>query len=180
MHQPDNITFRKAEAGDIDALNTLIDRAYRGDAARAGWTHEADLLGGQRIDPPGIAEMLAAPHQHLLVAVAADGSIIGCVEISYKQAGLAYLGLLSVAPWLQARGLGKRLIAEAEHFASKRLDAARMEMTVIRQRPELIAFYERRGYRLTGEQRPFPYGNPRFGAPRTDDLVFVVLARDLG
>ncbi len=177
--EQDDITIRPAGASDVAALNALIESAYRGDAARAGWTHEADLLGGQRIDPDGITEILADADQHLLIAVRADGGAAGCVEVTSKAPGLAYLGLLSVAPTGQARGLGKRLIAAAEALARDTLGATRMEMTVIRQRGELIAYYVRRGYRLTGEERPFPYGDPRFGAPRTDDLGFVVLARDL-
>jgi hypothetical protein len=52
-------------------------------------------------------------------------------------------------------------------------------MTVIAQRAELIAWYERRGYRLTGERRPFPKTDPRFGLPKRDDLEFVVLAKPL-
>ena len=52
-------------------------------------------------------------------------------------------------------------------------------MTVIAQRAELIAWYERRGYARTGEARPFPYGDPRFGEPRRDDLSFLVLEKPL-
>lgn len=174
-----DITIRPAAAGDIAALHALIQSAYRGDTARRGWTHEADLLDGQRIDPAGLADILTDPDQHLLVAEDANGTLLGCVEIADKTAGLAYLGLLSVAPHEQARGLGRQLIAAAQGFARDELGATRMEMTVIHQRTELIAYYERRGYRLTGEKRPFPYGDERFGQPRNDALGFVVLARAL-
>ncbi len=173
------ILIRPAFPGDIGALHALIQSAYRGDAARGGWTHEADLLDGQRIDPAGLSDILADPDQHLLVAEGTDGALLGCVEIADHGGGIAYLGLLSVAPQVQANGLGKQLIAAAETFARDHLGATAMEMTVIRQRHELIAYYERRGYRLTGEERPFPYGDERFGLPRTDALGFVVLARTL-
>ena len=33
---------------DVAALHPLIERAYRGDTAKAGWTHEADLLFDDR------------------------------------------------------------------------------------------------------------------------------------
>lgn len=174
-----DIRIRPAATGDIAALHALIQSAYRGDTARRGWTHEADLLDGQRIDPAGLAAILADSDQHLLVAEGADGALLGCVEIANHGEGLAYLGLLSVAPQGQAEGLGRQLIAAAEAFARDQLGATRMEMTVIRQRTELIAYYERRGYRPTGEERPFPYGDERFGLPRTDALGFVVLARTL-
>lgn len=120
MSSPD-VQFRTAAAADIPTLHRLIERAYRGDSARRGWTHEADLLDGQRTDAQALAEALARDT----------------------------------------------------------FDARTMEMTVIRQRGELIAYYERRGYRLTGEARPFPLDDPRFGLPRTRELGFVVLAKPL-
>ena len=52
-------------------------------------------------------------------------------------------------------------------------------MTVLAQRLDLIAWYERRGYRPTGENQPFPYGDPRFGIPKRPDLSFMVLAKPL-
>jgi hypothetical protein len=55
-----------------------------------------------------------------------------------------------------------------------------MRMTVIRQREELIAWYERRGYRRTGQLTPFPYGDERFGIPQRADLEFELLVKPLG
>lgn len=173
----DEPIIRVATQADLPALHALVERAYRGDSARRGWTHEADLLDGQRTDLDALADMIAAPDASILVADAA-GRIIGCVEIADKGGGTCYLGMLSVDPSSQASGLGKRLIAAAESTAIAR-GARRMEMTVIVQRPELIAYYERRGYARTGEHRPFPHDDPRFGLPRTRTLKFVVLARAL-
>jgi ribosomal protein S18 acetylase RimI-like enzyme len=172
-------SIRTASPADLPRLHALVESAYRGDSARMGWTHEADLLDGQRTDEAGLAEILADPRQRILVAVD-EGAIVGCVQISDKGHGTAYLGMLSVDPGRQAGGLGKLLIAAAEHDAQAWFGARRIEMTVIRQRPELIAYYERRGYARTGEERPFPLDDPRFGLPRTRDLTFIVLARDLG
>jgi ribosomal protein S18 acetylase RimI-like enzyme len=171
-------SIRTATPADLPRLHALVESAYRGDSARTGWTHEADLLGGQRIDEAGLAEILEDPRQRILVAID-EGAIIGCVQISEKGGGTAYLGMLSVEPGRQAAGLGKLLIAAAEHDAQALFGARRIEMTVIRQRPELIAYYERRGYARTGEERPFPLDDPRFGLPRTRNLAFIVLARDL-
>lgn len=174
------MAIRPATHDDLPMLHALVERAYRGTAARGGWTHEANLLGGQRTDVAALDASLADPTHCVLVVPVGNGALTGCVEITDKGDGLAYLGLLSVDPSAQAAGLGKVLIAAAEAEARARYGAVSMEMTVIRQRPELIAFYERRGYRLTGEERPFPYGDLRFGEPQRDDLVFVVLARSLG
>ena len=162
---------------DLPTLHALIESAYRGDSARRGWSHEADLLDGQRTDAAALAAMLADPAQHLLVFRDND-RLRACVALTDKQAGLCYLGLLTVDPARQSNGLGKLILAAAEDHGAA-LGARRIEMTVIAQRAELIAWYERRGYRLTGERRPFPASDPRFGRPRRDDLEFVVLEKML-
>ncbi|OQW44078.1 MAG: GCN5 family acetyltransferase [Proteobacteria bacterium SG_bin6] len=172
-----DLVIRPADSGDIPALHTLIESAYRGATAKRGWTHEADLLGGQRTDRVMLAEVISDPAQRILLAEQ-GGVLIGCVQLCAKDDGLFYLGLLSVAPDSQASGLGKRLLHAAEDEAH-RAGGRAIEMTVIRQRPELIAYYERRGYAPTGEARPFPYGDPRFGHPARDDLDFVVLMKAL-
>jgi GNAT superfamily N-acetyltransferase len=171
-------TIRPALPADIPALHALVESAYRGDSARQGWTHEADLLGGQRIDAEMLGAIIDDPDQQILVAV--DGAaIVGCVQIARKEHGKCYLGLLSVAPLRQAGGLGRQLIAAAEQAAATCFGARLMEMTVIRRRSELVAYYQRRGYSATGEERPFPTGDVRFGLPKTSDLTFIVLAKNL-
>jgi ribosomal protein S18 acetylase RimI-like enzyme len=168
--------IRPAGPKDVKALHALIESAYRGDSARRGWTHEADLLGGQRTDVESLAALLAMPGQTVLLAET-DQGLAGCVNVA-DLAGRAYLGMLSVDPARQASGLGRRLIAEAEALA--RLQGATvMEMTVISRRVELIAWYERRGYHLTGRRAPFPMHDPRFGIPLCDHLEFVVLEKRL-
>lgn len=172
------LTIRPANTEDLEPLLALIQSAYRGDTARAGWTHEADLLDGQRTDAPALRAVLNDPAQLLLIATAGDVPV-GCVQVTDKGTGAAYLGLLTVDPMRQAAGLGRRLLDAAEQAAAVRFGATRMEMTVIRQRAELIAYYERRGYVQTSEERPFPLDDPRFGLPRRRDLVFVVLEKPL-
>ena len=171
-------TFRSATTADIGRLQPFVHAAYRGDSARRGWTHEADLLDGQRIDAEGLGEAIADPAQVILMAER-GGELLGCVSITDKGQGLAYLGMLTVDPVRQGGGLGRKLIAAAEAEARARFGADRMEMTVIVQRRELIDWYVRCGYAETGERRPFPSADPRFGLPRRDDLAFTVLARDL-
>ena len=175
---PDAVTFRPATLADVARLQPFVHAAYRGDSARRGWTHEADLLDGQRIDADGLAGVIGDPTQ-VVVLAERDGDLVGCVSVTDKGDRLAYLGMLTVDPAQQGGGLGRRLIAAAESEATSRFGATRMEMTVIAQRAELIAWYERCGYALTGERRPFPAADPRFGLPRRDDLVFVVLTRSL-
>lgn len=172
------VTIRLAEAADLPAIGELVQRAYRGESARAGWTHEADLLDGQRIDLAQLAEMLGNPGQAILAAESRR-KIIGCVHIADGDGGVASLGMLAVDPLLQANGLGRRLINAAEVEAARRFGSDRIEMTVIKARPDLIAYYGRRGYLPTGEERPFPLDDPRFGLPRSRDLAFVVLNKSI-
>lgn len=159
----------------------FVNSAYRGDSSRVGWTTEADLLGGQRIDLDGVRTLIArgAVDGGAVVLVHEDAEgLAACVALEPDGAS-CYLGMLTVRPRSQTRGLGRRLLAAAEQFARRRFGTREMHMTVIVQRVDLIAWYERRGYRRTGRRRPFPYGDPRFGLPKRPDLAFEVLSRTL-
>ena len=169
--------FRAATANDIKALVPLVESAYRGEVSRRGWTTEADLLDGQRIDAQSLAETLARPDSHVVLAECGD-ALLGCAHVE-RQGDYAYFGMFSVWPNLQGTGLGNALLAECERIAREDWRVAKMRMTVISLRDELIAWYERRGYRRTGEYKPFPYGDARFGIPKRDDLRFEWLEKAL-
>jgi len=164
------LTPRHATHADLPALHALIQRCYRGNASRAGWTHEADLVEGDRISHAELAAILDDPRETLLVAVI-DGAPAACIQLSARGNGCFYFGLLSVDPRRQANGVGRHMIAAAEAQARGQ-GGRRMEMTVIHLRRELIAYYERRGYRQTGERRPFP-------VQTETPLELLVLAKDL-
>ena len=166
-------SLRLAGPADVPAVRALIESAYRGDSARGGWTHEADLLSGTRTSDAEIAAIVAAADQRIILAEV-DGRLVGSVTITDRPPARAYLGMLAVTPDLQAAGLGRVLIAGAEAEAARAFRATTMEMTVITRRSELIAWYERRGYRRTGEIRPFPYA-----APETAHLEMEVLERTI-
>ncbi|MFH8787836.1 GNAT family N-acetyltransferase [Streptomyces roseoverticillatus] len=170
-------SFRDATADDVPVLVALVESAYRGDASRAGWTTEADLLDGQRTDPEGVEAVVTDPASRLLV-VERGGRIVACCQLEHRGAH-AYFGMFAVSPEIQGGGLGKVVIAEAERLVHAEWGATEMHMTVIRQRDELIAWYERRGYRRTGRMSPFPYGDERFGIPQRDDLEFELLIKEL-
>ncbi|MBB5925995.1 GNAT family N-acetyltransferase [Streptomyces echinatus] len=171
------LVFRDATDADADALVALIESAYRGDSSRAGWTTEADILEGQRTDPEGVLEVIKAPDNRLLT-VEQDGRIVACCQLEHRGVH-AYFGMFAVSPALQGAGLGKIVMAEAERQAREAWGATEMHMTVISVREDLIAWYERRGYRRTGKTSPFPYGDERFGIPRRDDLEFELLVKNL-
>jgi ribosomal protein S18 acetylase RimI-like enzyme len=172
------LSHRLAVADDIPALIDLVESAYRGERSRAGWTTEADLLGGQRIDAAMLGKTLADPAQAILV-VERDGATIACVAVEPRD-GYGYVGMVTVAPTGQGSGLGRHLLELAEDHVRETWGLARARMTVIAQRGELIAWYNRRGYADTGETEPFPYGDARFGAPKRDDLYFAILEKPLG
>ncbi|QJB69611.1 GNAT family N-acetyltransferase [Parasphingorhabdus halotolerans] len=168
-----------AQASDIRALHLLVESAYRGDSAKKGWTHEADLLGGQRTDLASLKTILDDPGQAMLTARDYGDGLIGCVQLERKSSDTAYLGMLTVHPDIQAKGLGKELLAASEEFVASQWQVGAIEMTVIKQRLELIAYYERRGYAMTGEKRPFPLDDPKYGMPKTRELEFLVLRKAL-
>lgn len=171
----DELSFRAATEADVDAIVALVESAYRGESSRAGWTTEADLLDGRRTGPDEIGEYLARPRSLILLAERA-GDLLACAHVA-EEDGAGYFGMFSVRPTLQGNGLGKRVLAEAERIVRETWRLPAMRMTVIDSRAELIAFYERRGYRRTGVFKPFPYGDARFGIPRRDDLRFEVLEK---
>lgn len=150
------LSVAPATAADLAMLHPVIERAYRGESARLGWTHEADLIvEGERTDMATLQAIVADPESCLLMAC--DGeTVIGCVHVQNKGGGLAYLGLLCIEPRLQAAGLGRQLVDAAERTARETFGCDTIEMTVIDRRGELLAWYERRGYARTGEVRDFP------------------------
>jgi ribosomal protein S18 acetylase RimI-like enzyme len=173
------LAFRDATLEDVAAVVALVESAYRGDSSRQGWTTEADLLDGQRTDIESVRSIITASVSRMLLAVDSRDQLLGCCQLERRDHGVCYFGMFAVSPVLQAGGIGRRLLAEAERIARDEWAARSMQMTVITQRKDLIAWYERRGYAITGESRPFPHGDPRFGLPRRDDLSFDVLAKPL-
>ncbi|GFH34706.1 GNAT family N-acetyltransferase [Streptomyces pacificus] len=174
---PVQLRYRDARPADVPALVELIESAYRGDSSRAGWTTEADILGGQRTDAEGVRQVVVTPGSRLLTVRRGD-ELVACCQLEHR-GDAAYFGMFAVRPGLQGGGLGRRVLAEAERIVREDWGVSQMHMTVISVREELVAWYERRGYRRTGRMTPFPYGDERFGLPRRDDLRFELLVKDL-
>jgi len=171
------LVFRDATSADVHMIVALVESAYRGDASRAGWTTEADLLDGRRTGADDVASCLQRPRSRILLAER-DGTLLACAHIA-EEDGAGYFGMFSVEPGRQGGGIGKQVLAQAERIVRDEWALPSMRMTVIDVRDELIAFYERRGYRRTGVLKPFPYGDARFGLPKRDDLRFEVLEKTL-
>jgi len=165
----------KALVEDAPALDKLVNSAYRGESSRQGWTTEADLLDGTRTDAAAIKELIETLGVTILKYVESN-EILACVELK-KESDKLYLGMLTVKPMLQGKGIGKELLKAAEEEA-KKLKCTSIFMTVISVRKELIDWYLRNGYQLTGERKPFAFNDPRFGQPKMK-LEFVVLEKKI-
>jgi len=160
----------KATIADVAELTQLVNSGYRGESSKKGWTTEANLLDGIRIDENAMIKYFQDPYITILKYVNDEGKIIGCVYLEVKGERL-YLGMLTVSPLLQANGIGRQLLHQAEIVATE-LNCRAIYMTVIKSRKELTAWYERRGYQATGEILPFHEGT-RFGVPKEEILLAV-------
>ena len=154
----------------------VIESAYRGEESRRGWTNEDHLFDGPRTNNAEVAALIADPDSRFLIAT--DGQdVVGCALIRNEN-GNAYFGLFAVRPDQQGSGLGRTIMAEAEKAARDLWRCSAITMTVIDLRTDLIDYYLRRGYRLTGEQKPFPVDQAAVAT--RNDFHLVVLRKDLG
>lgn len=170
------MSISKATTADIPALVKLVNSAYRGEASTKGWTTEAHLLKGElRTDEATVLQQFNNFNSVILKFTSNGSDIMGCVYLDQQEDKL-YLGMLSVSPTAQSQGIGKKLLAAAEQFA-KEQQCAFIYMTVISVRHELIEWYKRNGYSITGEKKPFPT-DERFGIP-TQPLEFIVLKKSI-
>lgn len=164
-----------ATAADVPALNKLVNSAYRGESSRKGWATEADLIDGTRIDEAAMLDLIHDKNTTIL-KYTEDSEILGCVELRKENDSL-YLGMLTVNPELQAKGIGKKLMFAGEDFARAQ-HCKKIKMTVVSVRDKLIAWYIRHGYNLTGERKPFKMPDERWGIPK-QPLEFVVMEKVL-
>ena len=182
-----SVCFKRADITDAEAIASLVNSAYRGEGSREGWTTEAELLGGQRTDTHQVEQILNSRDSVVLLAQRSTSTesattprspqIIGCVHLE-KQGSLMTLGMLAIHPPMQGAGVGRQLI-EASTLEARAWGCVGIEMTVISVRKELIAWYERLGFKVTSEKRPFPMQDPRFGIPKVEHLEFIVLRKTL-
>ena len=173
--------LRPAVEADYSEIIRLANLAYRGTEGDAvSWNLEKGILEGQRMDESLLREELSDKPNGFLMTIrdSAEAPLLGTYWLDPKCDGVWYLSLFMVRPELQNRGIGRKLLAQAEQFARER-GARRIRMSVLQVRDTLIAWYERRGYTLTDETVPFPYGDIRFGRPLRDDLHFVILEKAL-
>ncbi|MGX8219353.1 GNAT family N-acetyltransferase [Psychrobacter celer] len=189
------VFLRQADANDVSALEQLLNLCYRQDE---GWTNEADLVGGIRTTADELAGVIANPKHYVFVYPQTDtgerggkeiGELLGCIAVDIKvetgsdkksHSNKAYIGMFAVHPKLQGAGIGNVILQAAETFAERHLKSnnqpTRLTMSILSHRPELLAYYQRRGYQLNGNSTPFPVDGNN-GEPKRDDLVLLELEK---
>lgn len=169
------INIGKATLNDIPQLEKLINSAYRGDESKKGWTTEADLLEGKRIDADGIEKLITQPGSVILKCCNGNNDLIGCVYLK-KNSNRMYLGMLTVSPTLQAGGIGKKIMKASEEYAVEN-NCDIMKMRVVSVRDALIAWYKRHGYNDTGKTEPF--GDASTLSVQKQPLEFIIMEKIL-
>lgn len=172
-----NLQFPIALPVHSGEITSLVNSVYRGENSQKGWTTEADILGGIRISEEKVREIIGSENNVIMLAVL-DGKIIGCVHLE-KEGNFCWLGMLSVDVNFQTHGIGKIIIEKSEEFARNVFNCGEMKMKVIGIRTELVDYYIRRGYRLTGEREDFFTAEDTFGEPKTDVIYFDILSKRL-
>ena len=184
----ESVFLRQATLDDIDSLEQLLNCCYR---ETAGWTNEADLIGGIRTTSAELAAVINDPNHYYFVypktttgncAAEETGEILGCIAVDMKTDAdsnkKAYIGMFAVHPVLQGKGVGNIILQAAETFADRHLQSqpSRLTMSILSHRPELLAYYERRGYKLNGNKMPFP-NDGNNGEPKRQDLELLELEK---
>jgi GNAT superfamily N-acetyltransferase len=168
-----------ATNADVPVVVELMNRAFRGRGTDASWSTEESYIEGTRTSEELLREEMAGrPDARLLLWRKPDNTLLGCVWMQPEENDVWQLGSLTIAPNEQKAGLGRTLLAAAEDWALAR-GALEIKMTVVHVRAALLEWYARRGYSRTGETKPFPYRDERYGRPTRDDLYFVVLSKRL-
>ncbi|WP_296405456.1 N-acetyltransferase [Psychrobacter sp.] len=190
-----NVFLRQATVDDIASLLNLLNQCYRDDV---GWTNEAHLIGGIRTTTTEIEKVINAPRHYLFVFPETSngnetGEILGCIAVDFttghdrkhdSENPCAYIGMFAVHPRLQGKGVGNEILQAAETFAGRHLKSddnerdVKLTMSILSQRPELLAYYQRRGYVLTGKSMPFPEDGNN-GDPKVSGLELLELVKQI-
>jgi hypothetical protein len=172
-----NIKISTAVSDDADEIKMLVNSVYRGENSKKGWTTEAYFLDGIRITPEKVKEIIDK-NNNVILTFTLNNKIIGCVHLEEKD-DTCWLGMLSVDVNYQTNGLGKFIIEKSEDYSVNIFECNEMKMKVIGIRDELINYYLRRGYVLTGETEDFNTSKDVFGKPNQTDLCFKILKKQL-
>ena len=173
------VVIEPAEGAQCAALVDLVNRAYRPTGAEQGWTHESDIVRGARIDAVTMQSLIrdggvCVAWQASAYHRAEHRLLLGCVHYALDRAdpSIVDIGMLAVESRIQAQGLGRQLMDQAQTRAI-RAGARRARIWVVDNRTALRAFYQRGGYRETGGRLPYPVDSG-VGVPKTDEPLYLL------
>jgi N-acetylglutamate synthase-like GNAT family acetyltransferase len=167
-----NLQFKIATIEDAQAIATLVNSAYRPTGDIKGWTHESELISGERAN---IEQVCSLFHENSFILIAYNNNIVACVHVEIIKDS-AHIGMLATSPVIQGLGYGKQMLSYAEVFASQNFPVKKYVMKVLLARSELIAFYLRRGYILIEVTSDYPISSG-VGSPKVDGLKVGVLEK---
>lgn len=170
--------IRPAQGHEADAISALVNRAYRGDSSRTGWTTEADLLDGKRTTTDDVLALLNRQDVVMLTGWVDKTLMVTLCAEWHAEAQVTHLGMIAVEPTAQNRGYGKQMILAAEQLAVARWGTRASQMAVVSVRQTLIAFYQRLGYEATGELKPFPH-LPEMWQAKVENMQLMTLQKAL-
>jgi ribosomal protein S18 acetylase RimI-like enzyme len=169
------LELRMAFEANAEEIVALVNRAYHPSPQEPCWTHESNLIFGRRTTTQQVLSLFREQSAILLLCL--ESKIVACVHVEGSQSGTAYIGMLATEPKLQAQGLGKQMLLHAEAYAKEHFRASAFKMLILSSRPELLAFYKRRGYVQTGETEEYPFAD--IGQPIVPGLHFLSLIKTM-
>ncbi|EAW19528.1 GNAT family N-acetyltransferase [Aspergillus fischeri NRRL 181] len=172
--------YRLATPSDAPQIQHLVQSAFRAPDTRPNWTGDTALASAFRIDTAEILSKITTPDSAFLLATDPTGALIACIGVSRCTANdnLARFFLLAVDEAYQRFGIGRKILAYAEEYAHREWGVRRGGLNALSTREELILWYLRCGYQLTGEVTPFPF--ERFaGMELPENLCFLEMEKAL-
>jgi ribosomal protein S18 acetylase RimI-like enzyme len=153
------ISIRNAGENDVEPIVRLVNTAF---------LVEQFFIERDRTNP----EMIRGLMDKGRFVLAEDGpSPAGCVYVELR-GERGYLGMLSVDPARQRRGLGRQLMAAAENYF-REAGCRFSDLLIVNVRTELLTMYRQLGYVETGTA---PYEN-RF--PTKMPVHFIAMSKPL-
>lgn len=153
-----DIIVRKAILEDLKFSKEaclVVNQAYR---SKGGWTTEEDFIKGQRCTEQEMENHISqnGKRNTLLFAIEQSDNIVGTIQIQTSEDHPleAELGLFSVSPLKQSRGIGSQLV-KAALTEMKEQKMTHAVMHVLENRPEILTWYRKLGFVETGERVPF-------------------------
>ena len=154
-----SLNIRNAKIDDVAQLVELINLAYRAQSERS-WTTEKAFVDGTRITNEQLSEDLNRSNFKLFVGENEQGLLVACIGLSLDHNSVE-IGTFAIDSSVQNLGYGKQMLNYVAQSCSEVRD---LIMYVLDVRSELIAYYQRRGYQITGHTEPYPV-NANVGQP---------------